>query len=88
LVATTGIHTGETAVKQLLAGATALEVVSAIYKHGYPVITEILNGLEQWMDSKGYKSIDSFRGKLNQQNLPNPAEFERVQFMRLYSEIV
>ncbi len=88
LVATTGIHTGETAIKQLLAGATAIEVVSAIYKHGYPVISDILKGIENWMDEKGYKTIDAFRGKMNQNGIANPAEFERVQFMRLYSEIV
>ena len=88
LVATTGIHSGETAVKQLLAGATAIEVVSAIYKHGYPVISEIVNDISKWMDQKGFASIDEFRGKMNQQSIINPAEFERVQFMRLYSEIV
>ncbi len=88
LVATTGIHTAETAIKQLLAGATAVEVVSAMYKHGYPVISEIVNGIGKWMDEKGYATIDDFRGKMNQQSIKNPAEFERVQFMRLYSEIV
>jgi len=88
LVATTGIHTAEIAIKQLLCGATAIEVVSAMYKHGYPVIAEIINGIEHWMDEKGYKTIDAFRGKMNQKGLANPAEFERVQFMRLYSEIV
>ena len=88
LVATTGIHSGETAIKQFLAGATAVEIVSAIYKHGYPVISEIITDISKWMDEKGYKSIDDFRGKMNQQSIANPAEFERVQFMRLYSEIV
>lgn len=88
LVATTGIHSAETAVKQLLAGATAIEVVSAMYKHGNAAITDIITGIGSWMDEKGYKSIDDFRGKMNQQSIANPAEFERVQFMRLYSEIV
>ncbi len=88
LVATTGVHTAETAIKQLLAGATSVEVVSAMYKHGYPVISEIIAGIEHWMDAKGYGSIEDFRGKMNQQSISNPAEFERVQFMRLYSEIV
>ena len=86
--ASTGVHNGEGVIKQLLAGATAIEVVSAIYKHGYPVISEIINDISKWMDEKGYKTIDSFRGKMNQQGIANPAEFERVQFMRLYSEIV
>lgn len=88
LVATTGIHTAETAIKQLLAGATAVQVVSALYKNGYGIVNNIVNGIDQWMDQKGYSTIDDFRGKMNQQGLKNPAEFERVQFMQLYSEIV
>ena len=88
LVATTGIHTAEAAIKQLLAGATAVQVVSALYKDGFGAIARIVEGIGQWMDKKGYASIDDFRGKMNQQSLKNPAEFERVQFMRLYSKIV
>jgi len=88
LIATTGIHTAEAAIKQLLAGATAVQVVSALYKHGFGSIGEMLKGIEQWMDQKGFASIDEFRGKMSQHNLVNPAEFERVQFMRLYSKIV
>jgi dihydroorotate dehydrogenase (fumarate) len=88
LVATTGIHSAETAIKQLLAGATAVQVVSAVYKDGFNAVTEIVSGIGKWMDEKGFATIADFRGKMNQQSLKNPAEFERVQFMRLYSEIV
>ncbi len=88
LVASTGVHSAETVIKQLLAGATAVQVVSAVYKNGFKKITEIINGLSDWMDNKDYKSIADFRGKVNQYNVKNPAEFERVQFMRLYSKIV
>jgi dihydroorotate dehydrogenase (fumarate) len=88
LVATTGIHSAEAAIKQLLAGATAVQVVSALYKDGFGAIAKITGGIEKWMNEKGYSTIDEFRGKMNQQNLKNPAEFERVQFMRLYSKIV
>ena len=88
LVASTGIHSSEAAIKQLLAGATAVQVVSALYRDGFGAIGKILEGIAQWMDQKGYGPIEEFRGKMNQQNLKNPAEFERVQFMRLYSKIV
>lgn len=88
LVATTGIHTPEAAIKQLLAGATAVQVVSALYKDGFGVIAKITDGIKNWMDLNGYRNISDFRGKMNQQSLRNPAEFERVQFMRLYSKIV
>jgi dihydroorotate dehydrogenase (fumarate) len=88
LAATTGVHTAESAIKLLLAGATAVQVVSALYKDGFGVIGNILSGIESWMHSKGFDSIDQFRGSMSQANLKNPAEFERVQFMRLYSKIV
>jgi len=88
LIASTGIHNAEAVIKQLLGGATAVQVVSALYKGGLGVIAKITEGIEQWMDNKGFATIDEFRGKMNQKNLKNPAEFERVQFMRLYSKIV
>jgi len=88
LVATTGIHNAESAIKLLLAGATAVEVVSVLYKDGFAAIGKIIEGLNEWMDKKGYQSIDDFRGKMSQGKLKNPAEFERVQFMRLYSKII
>ncbi|NVO21673.1 MAG: dihydroorotate dehydrogenase-like protein [Bacteroidetes bacterium] len=88
LIATTGVHSAESAIKLLLAGATAVEVVSALYKDGFGVIGKMTQGINDWMDKKGFATIDDFRGKMNQQNLKNPAEFERVQFMRLYSKIV
>lgn len=88
LVASTGIHNYEAAVKQLLAGATAVQVVSTLYKHGITQISQVVKGMEGWMNEKGFKSVADFRGKLSQVNVVNPAEFERVQFMKLYSKIV
>ncbi|MEI6576395.1 MAG: dihydroorotate dehydrogenase-like protein [Bacteroidota bacterium] len=88
LVASTGIHNYESAVKQILAGATAVQMVSAIYKNGASSISDAIKGMESWMDSKGFKTVADFRGKLSQVNIANPAEFERVQFMKLYSKIV
>jgi dihydroorotate dehydrogenase (fumarate) len=88
LVASTGIHNYESAVKQILAGATAVQMVSTLYKHGLNQINEAVTGMEKWMDGKGFKTVEEFRGKLSQANVPNPAEFERVQFMKLYSKIV
>jgi dihydroorotate dehydrogenase (fumarate) len=87
LIASTGIHDHESVIKQLLAGATAVQMASALYKYGFKHITEVLKGIEGWMDQKGFKTTDDFRGMLSQQKLDNPAAFERVQFMKLYSQI-
>jgi dihydroorotate dehydrogenase (fumarate) len=44
--------------------------------------------LEGWMEEKDFGKIDDFRGKMSQSQIQNPAAFERVQFMKLYSKIV
>jgi dihydroorotate dehydrogenase (fumarate) len=87
LAASTGVHDGEAVVKQLLAGATVTQVTSAIYKHGPGYIPEIINFLSDWMDENGFNYVDQFRGRLSQEASENPDVYERVQFMRYFSEI-
>jgi dihydroorotate dehydrogenase (fumarate) len=87
LAASTGIHNGQGLIKQLLAGANAVQVVSTIYKNGTSRIQEMLNELNEWMQQKGYNSIDQFRGKMSQKESQNPAAYERIQFMRYFSGI-
>lgn len=87
LSASTGIHNYEAVVKQLLAGANTVQLVSALYDKGFNIIPEFLNKMTDWMQRHNFETIDSFRGKLRKANLENPAAIERVQFMRLYSGI-
>ncbi len=87
LAASTGIHDGEAVIKQLLAGATVTQVTTAIYKHGPEFIVEILKFINDWMEDKGYNYIDQFRGKLSQASTAHPDVYERMQFMRYFSEI-
>ncbi len=87
LVASTGIHDSSSLIKQLLVGATAVQVVSTLYKNGSGQINTLLDGLEKWMEEKSYNSIEDFRGKLSYQQAENPAAFERIQFMKYYGGI-
>jgi len=87
LSASTGVHDHKSFIKQILAGATTVQIASALYKEGFNVIPEIINGTEAWMKKHQFDSVDSFRGKLSKSNLENPAAIERVQFMKLYSGI-
>lgn len=87
LVASTGIHSAETVIKQLLAGAKAVEVASVLYKEGIDVIKEINQELSDWMDRKGFDNISEFQGKLSYVNVAHPAAYERVQFMKNYASI-
>lgn len=88
IAASTGIHDHETVIKQLLAGADAVQMVSVFYKHNFEVIPKILKGIETWMTAQKYNSIGDFKGLLSHKNIQNPASYERVQFIRLYSSII
>jgi dihydroorotate dehydrogenase (fumarate) len=78
------VHDSEGVVKQLLAGATAVQVVSTVYKNGMGQIGVILEGLEKWMEEKSFDTLQDFRGKLSNEKAADPAVFERTQFMKYY----
>lgn len=87
LAASTGIHTGEDVIKMLLAGATVTQVASTLYKNGPEQITRMLKRIEKWMSDKGFDSVEQFRGKITREYGDDPAAFERMQFMKHFSEI-
>lgn len=82
LAITTGVHTGQDAVRALLAGATVVQMASTLLKNGLPYISTILRDIEAWMAEKGYHSLDDFRGKVSQKNCDDPFAFERAQYVR------
>ena len=82
LAASTGIHDGQAVAKQLLAGAKAVQVVSALYKNGSGHLSAMLKELDQWMTRHSFYGIEQFRGQMSQASSENPAAYERVQFMR------
>ena len=85
--ASTGVHSWQAVVKQLLAGAKTVQVCSLLYKNGIKEVTSLVGGLEQWMDNKGFGSIGEFRGKMSYRKIPDPSVYERSQFMKYFSDI-
>jgi dihydroorotate dehydrogenase (fumarate) len=83
--ATTGIHDGAAAIKQILAGAASVQVCSAVYENGFDQITKILEEISAWMKRKDFTSIEDFKGKLSYESIPNSAMYERAQFMKYFS---
>jgi len=86
LSASTGAHDGEAVIKQLLAGAQTVQTVSAIYNNGPEKIQNMLKDIKKWMISQNFKTIDDFRGKMSQAESGNPSVYERVQFMKYFSD--
>ena len=87
IAASTGIHDAGSVVKMILAGAKVTEVCSVLYKQGIPYLQKLVSGLNDWMDKNGIKNLDEVRGKLSHKNLPDPAFYERAQFMKYFSEV-
>ncbi|MEI6436136.1 MAG: dihydroorotate dehydrogenase-like protein [Bacteroidota bacterium] len=81
LCANTGIYSGTDVAKMILAGADTVQVVSVIYKNGIDQITKIIEELNQWMDSKKYNTIESFKGKLARKNQKDPFAYKRAQYI-------
>ena len=84
LAASTGVHDGAGLIKQLLAGAKAVQAVSTLYRNGAGRAAAMLTDLGDWMDRHGYKTIADFRGAMSQEESGDPAVYERVQFMKHY----
>ncbi len=87
IAASTGIHNHETVIKQILAGADAVHMVSVFYKNHFEVLPQVISGLESWMEHHKFNTISDFKGLLSQKKVQNPAAYERVQFLRLFSSI-
>ena len=81
----TGVHDWEDVIKCLLAGASTVQMCSALYTHGGEIIAQILTCIEEWMHQVHYESVSQFRGKLSYANIPNPSLYERSQFMKYFA---
>jgi dihydroorotate dehydrogenase (fumarate) len=83
ICASTGIYSGEDMVKMILAGATAVQTVSALLRNTCSHIPVLLKHLEDWMDRRGYGTLSAFRGKLSSRHSSDPWAYTRDQYVKL-----
>jgi dihydroorotate dehydrogenase (fumarate) len=83
LALTGGVHTTEDVVKSLMTGATAVQVVSALMRHGPGHLTRLRDGLAAWLSANGHIAADGIRGLLNHRLSPDPGAFERANYTRI-----
>ncbi len=81
ICSSSGIFDGDDVIKMLLAGADTVQVVSTLYKNKISHISKMVSRLEEWMDNKGYKTINDFRGKLSRKNCDDPYAYLRAQYV-------
>jgi dihydroorotate dehydrogenase (fumarate) len=83
LAASGGIHQVEDVIKAVMAGAHAVQTVSALLRHGPEHLTVLAVGLRRWMEEHGYSSLKQMQGSMNLLRCPEPANFERANYMRV-----
>jgi dihydroorotate dehydrogenase (fumarate) len=82
LAASTGVHDGSGVIRQLLAGASAVQLCSTLYINGVEHIGRILKEIETWMEKHGFNSVGEIQGKLSQVLSERPELYERLQYIR------
>jgi dihydroorotate dehydrogenase (fumarate) len=87
LSASTGFHDSKSVIKALLAGASSVQLASTIFKNGFPVITSILQEIEDWMSEKEFSTMEDVIGLVSQDSSNNPEEFERLQYIKALTGI-
>jgi dihydroorotate dehydrogenase (fumarate) len=86
LAITGGVHTGVDAIKAIMAGADAVQLVSALLRRGPEYLRTVRDEMVHWMEDHGYESLHQMRGSMNLARCPNPAAFERSNYIRMLQE--
>ncbi len=83
LAATGGVHNPIDAVKAVMAGASAVQVVSALLRRGPEYLRLLLADFTAWVRDHDYATLDAMRGALSLKRCPDPAAFERANYMQI-----
>lgn len=87
LASGTGVHDAEAALKLVLAGASTVQLCSAIYQHGWGVIGEIKHDMAAWLEGRGEASLAALRGRLCQWRSGDPDRYLRLQYIKALTGI-
>jgi dihydroorotate dehydrogenase (fumarate) len=82
LAATGGAHSADDVVKLLLAGADVVMLASSLLRHGPTHLTTLRRDVAAWLSEREYESVAQLKGSMSQAAAPDPAAFERAQYMR------
>ena len=79
---TSGVHTYRDVLKSLMAGAKVAMMASELLRNGLGRIEKILVEMTQWLEEHEYASVQQMIGSMSQSNVPEPAAFERANYMK------
>lgn len=83
LAVTGGVHTAVDAVKSVMSGANAVQMVSALLRNGPEYLKLIHTDLIQWMEEHEYESISQMQGSMNLVRCPDPKAYQRANYLHI-----
>jgi len=81
LAVTGGVHTALDAVKSIMAGAHAVQMVSALIQNGPGHLRQVMDDLATWMEENEWSSLSEMRGNMSLLRVPDPKMYERANYM-------
>jgi len=78
-----GVHKVHDAVKAVMAGADVIQIVSLVLRHGPQALETLIKDFSAWMEEHDYSAVSEMRGCLSHKNSPDPAAFERANYLRV-----
>ena len=85
MAVTGGVHSAKDVLKSVMAGARVAMMTSALLQNGIEHLDVVRAGIVQWMEEHEYESINQMCGSMSQRNVPDPAAYERANYMRVLS---
>lgn len=83
LAATGGVHNGLDAVKAIMAGASVVQMTSALLRHGPSYIAKVRSELSEFMVANGYETVEQMCGCMSLLRCPDPNAFSRANYMKV-----
>jgi dihydroorotate dehydrogenase (fumarate) len=83
MAASGGVHTAIDAIKAIMAGASACQMVSVLLRRGPAYLKVMLDELVRWLEDHEYESLAQMQGSLSLQRVPNPSAYERANYAKI-----
>ncbi len=87
LACTGGVHSSSDAIKAVMAGADAVQIVSALLQRGPSYLHTLREGMAHWLEEHGYESLAQMRGSMSLSRCADPKAYERANYMRVLQSV-